>query len=188
MRPTLSRWFSIAALLALLAMPSTSAEAFTGEGHAYAGPSLANANALNGWGHWGPGAQTALVLSLSDFWRLNVGLEGSFHFESAETEDEEAIPSFAVLGAFVGVRYALDVFTYVPYVGLAVTSFLAGPRTTPEGGGFDLGAKLTIGLDYRYTRFWSFGVLADLHASFTEPTEIPVYSSINIHLARHFRW
>lgn len=188
MRNSLSQWFISLALLVLasgvVTLPCTSARAFSGEGHVYAGPSAANANALGGFGHWGPGAQLGLVLGLSDFWRFTAGLEGSYHFEDADEE----IPSFAVLGAFIGLRYALDVFTYIPYVGLAVTTFAAGPPTSPDGGGFELGAKLTVGLDYRFSRFWSLGVLADLHASLTEPAEFPLYSSINLQLGYHFRW
>jgi hypothetical protein len=177
----------LVSLLATISLSSSSASAFTGEGHVYLGPSAANATALGGWGHWGIGAQLGLVLGLSDFLKLSAGLEGSYHFAD-RSDPEQPIDPFGVAGAFVGARYALDVFTYVPYVGLAITTFAAGPPTSPDGGGFDLGAKLTLGLDYRFSRFWSFGILADLHASLTEPANFPLYSSVNLHLARHFRW
>ncbi len=170
--------FLIAALLAPL-----HARALTGEGEAWFGPSLANLNALEGGSNWGPGLQAGALLELTDFWRIAGGLEASYHFADSERE----IPAHFVYGGFLGLRYALDVFQYVPFVGLALTAYPNRPPRTLDQTGFDLGAKLTIGVDWRRSRSWSFGALTEIHLALSEPSEFPIYSTINLHFAYHFR-
>lgn len=161
------------------------AHAFSGEAMAWFGPSVANLTASDTGLRWGPGGQLGLQLGLNDFWKLAVGLEGSYHF--ATTDDDVEVPATPVTGAFVGARYALDVFTYVPYAGLALTGFLDPPSASATPDGPALGAKLTLGVDWRTSRYWSWGVLVEVHMSFSEPGEIPVYSTANVHLGYHFR-
>ncbi len=158
------------------------AHALSDSGQFWLGPSLGNLNALEGGSNWGIGFQFGAQLNLTDFWRLTAGLEGSYHF----ADDAREVSAHTVTGVFVGARYALDIFHYVPYLGLAVTAYPTRPPAEATDSGFAPGAKFTIGVDWRLNRDWSLGALADLHIILTEPENFPVYSTINLNVSYHF--
>lgn len=158
------------------------ASALGDSGQLWFGPSFGNLNKLQGGSNWGVGFQIGAQLNINDFWRLVGGLEGSYHF----SDDEREVSAHTVTGAFLGARYALDIFQYVPYLGLAVTAYPTRPPAEPTDSGFAAGAKLTIGVDWRLNRDWSLGALADLHMVLTDPSDFPVYSTVNLNLSYHF--
>src|SRR5690606_36690547 len=137
------------------------AHAFSGEATAWYGPSVAYLTASDTGLRWGPGGKLGLQLGLNDFWKLAVGLEGSYHF--AGTDDGVEVPATPETGAFVGARYELDIFTYVPYAGLVLTGFLDPPLASSTPDGPVLGAKLILGVYWRTCRYWSLAVLAEIH-------------------------
>ncbi len=158
------------------------ASAFGDSGQLWIGPSLGNLNSLQGGSNWGVGFQIGAQLNINDFWRMVGGLEGSYHF----SDEAREVSAHTVTGAFLGARYALDIFQYVPYLGLALTAYPTRPPAEPTDSGFAAGAKLTVGVDWRVNRTWSLGALADLHMVLTDPSAFPVYSIINLNLSYHF--
>ncbi|QDG54474.1 porin family protein [Persicimonas caeni] len=170
-------------LFCLLAVLPAQASASDGYAQLWGALNLANANAVSDNGQWGPGAQIGARVGITDFWSIVGGVEGSYHF--AETEDD--IPSSQVLGLFGGFRYNLDVFQYVPYVGLAIENFVIAPPDAPGVNRAAVGGKFSLGLDWRYSRNWSLGGMIELHAPLTDPGDFPIYSTIGANLAYHFR-
>ncbi len=159
------------------------ASASDGYAQLWSGLALANANGVTDNGQWGPGAQLGARVGITDFWSITGGVEGSYHF--AETEDD--IPSSEVLGLFGGFRYNLDIFQYVPYLGLSIENFILAPPDAPGESRAGVGAKLSVGVDWRYSREWSLGGMIELHAPLTDPGDFPIYSTLGVNLAYHFR-
>lgn len=180
-----SRWLHIPAFLiafVCIIQFSNPAKALGDSGQIWIGPSLGNLNALQGGSNWGVGFQFGAQLNLTDFWRLTAGVEGSYHF----ADDTREVSAHTVTAAFIGARYALDIFQYVPYLGLALTAYPTRPPAEATDQGFAPGAKLTVGVDWRLNRDWSLGALADLHMILTEPDKFPVYSTLNFNISYHF--
>ncbi len=176
----------IAVTFFILTTPT--AQAFVSQGHVWAGAGAANLGhaAPSAFGWWGPSIETGLVVDVSDFWRLTADIGASHHFATTDDDDEPIGPHTVVSGA-LGVRYALDIAIYVPYVGLAVAAHPLGPPSSASPNGEFLSFRGTIGLDYRKSRRISLGAAADLHAPMTEPSDFPHYSSIRLHIAYHFQ-
>jgi hypothetical protein len=174
----------VALLLAMLCAVWPTGQAHASEGYAqtWGGLTAANANQLGDSGQWGAGVQLGFRAGISDFWSFSGGVEGSYHLLGAD----EA-PNSEVLNLFAGFRYNLDVFQYVPYVGLSVVNFVARPPAAPGDTGALVGGKLTVGVDWRYSREWSLGGMIELHAPLVEPSNFPIYSSAGVNLAYHFR-
>lgn len=86
-----------------------------------------------------------------------------------------------------GVRYNLDVFTYVPYAGLGITGYIDTPLVDDGPAATNLGAKFIIGVDWRFDRHWSLGFKAELHALATDLGRYPIYSTVGLNVAWHFR-
>jgi hypothetical protein len=171
----------------LMAAPQA-ASATDGYAQLWGGLNLANANAASEGGLWGPGAQLGARFGISDFWSIVGGVEGSYHFETDDAASTE------VLGLFGGFRYNLDVFQYIPYVGLSIENFIVAPPDEPQSPDQPdqayesmVGGKFSVGVDWRYSREWSVGGMIELHAPLVDPTDFPVYSTIGLNLAYHFR-
>lgn len=171
------------ALLGALVIGPRSAIASDGEARIWGQLGAANAHGVGDDGQWGPTLQLGAAAGITDFWVIAGGIEGSYHF--AENADD--IPSHEVVGLFAGFRYNLDIFKYVPYLGLSLVNYFSRPPFSAgdEGGG--LGAKLSVGVDWRYDRNWSAGGMIELHAPLSDPADFPIYSTIGINLSYHFR-
>ena len=176
------------ALLALmvLALPAP-ASASEGEASIFTGPVFANANDASQSGpQFGIGGQLGIVFGITDFWALDLGAEGVYH--PPATPGDIELSSMVVQNAFAGFRYNLDVFVYVPYVGLSALAYTRAPRLSPKGSQRPaVGTKLTVGVDWRFQRHWSLGGLAELHAINFDFGSFPSYSSIMLKLGYHFR-
>ena len=159
------------------------AHASEGEAQVWGALALANANAISETGQWGPGAQLGVLAGITDFWSIAGGVEGSYHF----LEQGDDIPASEVVNLFGGFRYNLDIFKYVPYVGLSIVNHILGPPDEPGDTGPVVGAKFTVGLDWRYARHWSAGAMFELHAPLDAPGDFPNYSTLGFNLAYHFR-
>jgi hypothetical protein len=176
-------------LVCFLMVLSAPAAASASDGYAqfWGGLNLANANAASDGAQWGPGAQVGARFGISDFWSIIGGVGGSYHLE---TEDA---PASEVLGLFGGFRYNLDVFQYIPYVGLSVENFIFAPPDEPDAEGQTgetrsmVGGKFSVGMDWRYSRNWSVGGMVELHAPLVDPANFPIYSTIGLNVAYHFR-
>ncbi len=176
-----------AAAMVLIVTVSAPGHTFISEGHGWGGAGVANlhheAPTAAGW--WGPVVHGGLVINLSDFWRVGIDAGAGHHFQ--REDDGETIGPHSVVSTGLEARYALDIVTYVPYIGLGVGIHPLGPpsNTMPQG---ELATfRATIGLDYRHSREWSFGAAAQLHTPMTQPADFPHYSTLRVHVGYHFR-
>lgn len=184
---------TLALLVALLFSSPSWAHAFFSEGHAWAGAGAANINhaapTASGW--WGPRVDAGVVIQLGDFWRLGADVGASHHFARLETpeapEESETLGPHTVFSTALGARYALDVFTYVPYVGFSVAFHPMGPPSESAPGGDPFSLRGLLGVDYRHSREFSFGVALDIHGPLLDPASFPHYSGLRLHVAYHFR-
>lgn len=153
----------------------------------WAGGSLTNAGKVSSNGpQLGVGGQAGAVFSIGEFWGFELGAEGAHHFQAKP--GDRKLESMRVSDGWVGLRYNLDVFTYVPYIGGSVVLYGAAPRVepgTPQRS--SVGVKLSIGTDWRFDRHWSLGFRADLHAVHLAVGQFPNYSSAGLNLAYRFR-
>ena len=137
----------------------------------------------------GAGAQLGLSLALSDFWGLQMGLDGAYHMRQEADDPTKALPDLMVSDAFVAVQYTLDVLSYVPHVSLGLVGYLQGPPTAVRGEPApDLGARLNVGLHWRATREWSLGGNIDLHASLLNPSDFNLYTLFHLNVGYHWGW
>jgi len=178
-----------AACLALLGVGAVPSPAHGSEGEASVWAAVEGANASDTTAEgpqFGLGAQTGVSFGISDFWTLNFGAEGAFHPAVSPGDDE--IPALIVQDLFAGFRYNIDIFTYVPYVKLSAVTYTQAPRLDPvDNQRAGVGAKLTVGVDWRFERHWSLGGMAELHAVQLDFEEFPSYSTVGFRLTHHFR-
>lgn len=172
----------ITAAVAVLAVLLTSAVS-SADTRVWAGVGAANLSTVGDGGLWGPAAQLGVNLGLGEFWALTADVGGSHHFANAEQE----LPADRVGALSLGLRYNLDVFKYVPYLGLAVTGFLDAPLVDDAALQTNLGAKLSLGAEWRFSRTWSVGFRGELHAMATDLSRYPVYSIVGFDFGVHFR-
>jgi hypothetical protein len=100
----------------------------------------------------------------------------TFYTAQAAKKDEAAgLPSGAISvgGAFVGLRYALDVIRVVPFVDGGIGAFFSGGAG--HAARVDFGVEIGLGFDYLYSRRVSFGLVVRYHAFLTNFRDIPVY-------------
>ncbi|RDV39275.1 hypothetical protein DV096_01485 [Bradymonadaceae bacterium TMQ3] len=114
-------------------------------------------------------------------------MDVSASYHPSRVEGEDSFDALLVSALALEARYALDVFTYVPYVGVAGVFYPTGPSSERAPTGEVLGLRATLGADYRYSRERSLGIAIDLHAPLTAPQNLPLYGAIRAYLAWHFR-
>lgn len=171
-------------LACLLCAPGS---AYADEGEFWFGPAAANLSDFE-VGVWGVGGQAGAQWQFDDFWGLFADYTLTYHFSADPVSEEgETIPADLVNALGVGIRYNLDLFTYVPYFGLAAMGYLDAPQIADEGLNANAGAKLVLGVDYRYDREWSFGLAGEIHALVSDLSRYPVYTVLSVNLGYHFR-
>ena len=173
---------ALATFLTVTALPSH-AEASKGYARTWLGVMAANVNTASPRGQWGPGFELGFGAGITDFWSIIATAQGSYHL-ALEDEELEAAP---VSSLAAGFRYNLDVFKYVPYLGLAVNTFVVKPSQRDGALRGDISLRGTVGCDWRYDRNWSLGLKIDLHAPLTASGAFPIFSSAGLNLAYHFR-
>ena len=165
----------------------------------WAGTGAANLNTVKRGGLWGPEVQVGLHYQISDFWMVSTSFAASHHFEAEEeVNDEERIifPADTVIAASFRLRYLIDIVKYIPYFGLGPTLYLDVPVVAAEAGqpasssdaNLNLGASAVLGMDWRYSRYSSVGVFAELHAVASDLGRYPVYSVAGFRFVKHFRF
>lgn len=133
----------------------------------------------------GVGAQLGLNLSIQERWGLQAGADVMRYVAASEFE----IAPLLITDGFVGVRYNLDYFKYVPY--LSVNAVVFAPNTLivgePEQGqvAARFGSRLTLGMLWRPRRHWSLGGHLDLTGSIPD---FGLSSALWIDLGYHWRW
>lgn len=143
---------------------------------------LANLTTLRSGGVLGPGAQVGVNIGLNDFFALTVDGIASYHFANEEAE----IDASRVFGLAAGLQYNFDIFKYVPFAGVAATAYLDAPLVASVSA--NAGAKLFLGVDWRFHRFWSVGLRGELHALLTDLNTFPVYTLIGLSASYHFKF
>jgi len=153
----------------------------------HGGGLLANANGASDAGaQFGVAGRGSALIGISDFWGIEIGGGTAYHF-SAKPSDDQLSP-LDVQHIFAGFRYNIDVFQYVPYLQLAGAAYLPGPPAAPDAPPRStVGAILTVGVDWRFDRHWSFGALADLHAVSLNFGGFPNYTTVGLNVGYHFR-
>ena len=178
--------------LLLVAGCLLSGRAEAAEGRVAAGVGVAVVRPATELSQLGPVSQLVLGLTLGDFFTLYGGLEGGYMFGGegpAAAEDGAPMPlePYLLHDLFLGLRYNLDVFTYIPFVGLALVAYGRGP-TAPDGQPAPaLGAKLSVGMQYRAWRDWSVGGALELHGALPQLAELSFLGSLTLNLGYHFR-
>jgi len=189
MNPT--RLAALSILVGALALVPQDAHAL--DGRVFLGATGNAARPGTNQGQFGPGAQFGLSLQLTQFWSLAAGADAGYHFrrtiESRDPDNPTVLAPLLVTDAWVGATYALDVFRYIPYVGLSLVGYATSPPSGPQDTvlGPDLGAKLTIGLVYRPTRDWSIGSAIEVHSSLLQLGALSLYSQVTVNVGYHFR-
>lgn len=169
------------ALIAVVAfMPGS---AIANEGRFRLAPTFADLNDLGTEGLWGIGAQAGFEFAFSDYWAGVVDITGSYHFEDSDRE----IPAQLVSAAALGLRYNIDIFTYVPWMSVSAVSYLNAPLIEGETSSVAAGARLAFGVDYRINRAFSVGAFAEIHAPFSDLQNYPIYSNVGVNVAWIFR-
>lgn len=186
-QPLFAALFQALLLIGFLTPAATSALPLEGQG--WVGPGAANvhhaAPTLTGW--WGPSLAAGAMIHLSDYWRVTLDAGASHHFTRVVEEDEDPIGPHTVVSTGLGIRYAFDVFTYVPYAGLSILFHPLPPPTSQQVPGDLFSARATIGLDYRLNRQRTIGVAVELAAPLTQPQDLPNYSGLRVYMAFHFQ-
>ena len=173
-----------AMLICLVALPSM---AHADEAEVWAGGAAANLSDFE-VGAWGVGGQVGAQWQFDDFWSVFADYTLSYHFEREASEPEaEPIPADVVNALGIGFRYNLDVFTYVPYFGLAAMGYLDSPRVADESLNANAGAKFVLGVDYRWDRAWSLGLVGEIHALVSDLRRYPIYTVFSVNIGYHFR-
>lgn len=176
---------SALAVAAAFFLLTVSSEAAASKGYArtWVGVMGANVNTASDRGQWGPGLELGFGAGITDFWSITATAQGSYHLAL----DEEGIDAAPVSSVAAGFRYNLDVFKYVPYLGLSINNFLIKPAPGDGALSADISLRGTVGCDWRYDRHWSVGVKIDLHAPLASPGNFPIFSAAGLNLAHHFR-
>lgn len=167
-------WLLAVPTCAALALASSTAGAFEREWHAGAHAGVA---ALSG-GVVGPAASVHGAYGLNDMFDLAAELGGSRHGFSSDGTD--------VLHASVGAIYKIDVFQWIPYVGVygGYYHWLRAPGPHGEHGP-QPGASVQIGVDYLLARELALGVDLRWHASFHDGVSVPLFSA---GVGAEYRW
>ena len=140
-------------LLACGTLLGVPAEADASEGEATVWTAVEGANASDTAPddpQFGIGGQAGISFGISDFWTLTFGTEVAYH--PSISPDDEQISSLTVHNLFGGFRYNLDIFTYVPYAKLSAVTYTAAPLLDVGSQRPTVGAKLTVGVDWRFDK------------------------------------
>lgn len=167
----------------LLLGAAVSPEALANESKFWAGVHGANLNDLGSGGLWGPGAAVGGLYQFDDFWSVALDAGSSYHFENVDEE----LPAEWVNAFGLSLRYNLDVFTYIPWLGLGATFYLDEPQVSDAEMQANFGAKLALGIDWRYSRENSLGFYAEIHALGSDLNRYPIYSCVGLSWNWHFR-
>ncbi len=169
-------------IISILAV-ATPRAAIAAEGRLRLAPTFADLNDLGAEGLWGLGAQVGFEWAFSDFWAVVVDGTGSYHFEDTERQ----ISAQLVTSAALGLRYNIDIFTYVPWVSVSGVAYLNSPLLENSEQQVGAGARIGFGVDYRIDRNMAVGVFADIHAPFSDLQNYPIYSNVGFNFAWIFR-
>lgn len=132
----------------------------------------------------GPALSIHAAYELSDFFDLHVEVLASHHAWADPT---------TIGSASVGIEYKIDVFQWVPYVGLYAGLDYYDGRPGPHGEhGMLLGTSIGGGLDYLFSRSFAMGAAVKQHSSFREGwwffLDDSHRTSLSILLRAEYRW
>lgn len=175
----------VAITTATLVLPSP-ATASQGDASVWLGAGLSNAPAVNDGPLLGTAGELGVNIDINDFWSLDFGFQSTYHFDKAF--DQATVDGFYAQHLFAGFRYNLDIFTFVPYLGMSAVAFLPGPpRDAASPTQPAVGGKLNLGIDWRFARHWSTGLRAELHLLSNSLDRFPSYNVVGWRVTYHFR-
>lgn len=181
---------AVAAAALLLATLPASAYAGRTESRLWLGAGTAFVRAGTNDMQWGPSGQLGFQITLSELWSLQLALDAAYPLSTTVGQGDDAVtlPATLIAGGSAGVIYNFDVFTYIPFLGLALTGWGAAPPVSRDARGPDLGLKLSLGLLYRPERDWSVGAVIDLHTSLLAIGDFSLASSASLQASYHWDW
>jgi hypothetical protein len=183
-RTLLATLFILATAAPLLT--PTDAAASQGDASVWLGAGLSNAPAVNDDPLLGTAGELGLNIDINDFWSLDFGFQSTVHF--GRDFDNSSVDGFYAQHLFAGFRYNLDIFTFVPYLGMSAVAFIPGPPPDPASAVQPaVGGKLNIGVDWRFARHWSTGLRAELHLLSSSLDRFPSYNMVGWRVTYHFR-
>jgi hypothetical protein len=117
----------------------------------------------------GPAISAHAGYGISDMFDWNSELLASRHVGG----DATTVISFGT-----GLSYKIDVFEWIPYVGLMGAGYVFDGAPGPNGeSGLEAGGSVFGGLDYLFTRGFAAGVQIREHATFTDGLSFPYFSA-----------
>ncbi len=136
----------------------------------------------------GPALGAHWTYGLSD--EFNLMVDGTWSLVSlGEKAQSGATPPTRpsnLAGVDAGIAYVLDVLRWVPWAGLFVGGVAFSGGTLP-GVKVLPSAAIALGLDYRVSRSWSFGVMLRQHA-FTDPSTYPSFTQTFARFEHTWGW
>lgn len=138
----------------------------------------------------GVGGGIEVSYAFNAFWSLAAGGFFGRHFEDVvEPDDPEDEPKIfsdtTVINVWLGPKYALDVFTVIPYLSLAPEVLVTDGELQDDQSEVDFGLRWTLGFDYRPTRTWSVGFEANYHSFLRQPLDYPIYITTMVRVSFH---
>jgi hypothetical protein len=149
---------ALAAAASLAAIALTPARADAAEGLKSVGVQAGFSGVTGSEGQFGGyGGAVAGTFGLGDTFAL-IGNASFTSNQVTATGGRSLVASQAI-----GLRYALDVIQFVPYVGVLAASYelTGGGLATPQ---YKFGAQIALGVDYLVSRKWLVGLELRTHA------------------------
>ncbi len=177
-------------LLATLALLPTSTAHASWESRAWLGAGAYISQAGTRSTQLGPGAQLGFQLQLNDFLGVIASADTSLQLPSAleDTDPPAELPMALVTATSIGLLYQFDVIQYVPYLGVSAVFYPLSPPVTAPSPPALLGAKVSVGLQWRLNREWSTAAQIELHTPFSTFGDFSLYTVAGINLGYHWRW
>lgn len=92
-------------------------------------------------------------------------------------------------GVSAGLAYKIDVFEWVPYVGLGVGYYRLGPEPPSGLNRDEPGLSVDLGLDYALTRQFGLGAQMRYHAFLSDPlASLERAPWVSLLLRAEYRW
>jgi hypothetical protein len=133
----------------------------------------------------GPALGVHTAYGVSDYFDLHLEILGSQH---------GGVDATRIGSASLGISYKIDVFQWIPYVGVSAGAYYYDGTPGPHGEhGFEPGASVGGGLDYLFSRSFSMGAALRQHSSFRgglsfSPCWAGVCAALTILLRAEYRW
>ena len=151
------------------------AEAIEGEWTAGGAPIF---DIMPHWNAVGPGGELFARYAISDGFRLSADFQASAMLNIGKQPQ----PTFGLYKIRLGVLYALDILTFIPFAGIHLTGVFSELPLFEWNYG-SLGLDLDIGFEYRRWRTFSLGFQFSYHILFADIRRLPDFMTFGFFFA-----